>query len=87
MYRFYGDLFELETRSLAKAPDLSIDPVKLAAYAKSKKPACSFFQSLQSHIPDAVPSKVQSLIELLPDTLIVVDEAYMEFSPMNLFWI
>ena len=25
--------------------------------------------------------KVQSLIELLPDTLIVVDEAYMEFSP------
>ena len=44
MYRFYGDIFELETRSWQKAPDLSIDPVKLAAYAKEQKAGMLIFR-------------------------------------------
>lgn len=82
MYRFYGDLFELETRSWQKAPDLSIDPVKLAAYAKEQKAGMLIFSNPCNPTSLTLSrQKVQSLIELLPDTLIVVDEAYMEFSP------
>ena len=82
MYRFYGDIFELETRSWQKAPDLSIDPVKLAAYAKEQKAGMLIFSNPCNPTSLTLSrQKVQSLIELLPDTLIVVDEAYMEFSP------
>ena len=81
MYRFYGSLYELENRPWQKPEDLVIDPAALAAYAKSQNAGALIFSNPCNPTSLTLPKKqVQALIEALPDTLVIVDEAYMEFS-------
>ena len=82
MYRFYGSLFELENHPWPKAPDLSIDPAALAAFAKEKQAGALIFSNPCNPTSLTLPrQEVQRILQALPDTLVVVDEAYMEFSP------
>ncbi len=82
MYRFYGSLFELENHPWQKAPDLSIDPAALAAFAKEKQAGALIFSNPCNPTSLTLPrQEVQRILQALPDTLVVVDEAYMEFSP------
>ena len=82
MYRFYGSLFELENHPWPKAPDLSIDPAALAAFAKEKQAGALIFSNPCNPTSLTLPrQEVQRTLQALPDTLVVVDEAYMEFSP------
>ncbi|MDD3192884.1 MAG: histidinol-phosphate transaminase [Oscillospiraceae bacterium] len=81
MYRFYGDIFELENRVWQKPADLAINPAALTAYAKAQKAEALIFSNPCNPTSLTLPrDQVRAIIEALPETLVVVDEAYMEFS-------
>lgn len=81
MYRFYGDIYELENIVWQKPSDLCLDPQALGDFVAEKKGDMLLFSNPCNPTSLVLEKeKVEALVASLPQPLVVVDEAYMEFS-------
>lgn len=83
MYRFYGDLQELSIVAVQKGQDLTIDTQEIVDTAKQVNARAIIFSN-----PCNPTSLVMSAQEVLSiagqvDALVIVDEAYMDFSDQS----
>ena len=81
MYRFYGSLYGLKPLSWQKPPDLTIDPAALVDFCRAAQANALIFSNPCNPTSLTLSRDgVRFIVESLPQTLVVVDEAYMEFS-------
>jgi histidinol-phosphate aminotransferase len=80
MYSFYAKLYELEVREVAKADNFEIIDLEVIDYIKANDIDCLFFSNPCNPTSVGLDSAdVRGILTACPDTLIVVDEAYMDF--------
>jgi histidinol-phosphate aminotransferase len=80
MYYFYPNISELDVKKIAKTDELNISVVKTNVAIKANLLKSLMFSNPCNPTGLAIGrSEVVRLIENNPDTLVVVDEAYMEF--------
>ena len=80
MYEIYARLYEVEPYVYQKGEDLTIDVEDVIAKAKAKNVQMLMFSNPCNPTSIGLDKQdVIRLIEALPDTLVVVDEAYMDF--------
>ena len=81
MYRFYGDLYELAVRGWQKGEDLTIDADSLIAFCKKEGGHALLFSNPCNPTGQLLHRDgIIRILTALPETLVIVDEAYMEFS-------
>ncbi|MCL1881869.1 MAG: aminotransferase class I/II-fold pyridoxal phosphate-dependent enzyme [Oscillospiraceae bacterium] len=80
MYGFYSKLHELNVIEMQKEADFSITPEKVIAFIKASGVRCLFFSNPCNPTSLGLEKwKVLDIIAECPDTLMVLDEAYMDF--------
>lgn len=80
MYRIYGQMAGLEVEVYAKDNDLLLDAEQFIAYAQAKQVDMVIFSNPCNPTSQLTPrADVLKIVETL-DCLVVVDEAYMDFS-------
>ncbi len=80
MYRFYGSLSECESVVLNKGENFDIDVDKTIEVCKNSNVKLLIFSNPCNPTSLGLTSlEVCKIIDNLPDTLVVVDEAYMDF--------
>ena len=80
MYGFYAQLYELNVRTYQKESDLTISPDKLISFCKQNNARGLVFSNPCN--PSSIGlcrDDVRKIIASLPDTLVILDEAYMDF--------
>ncbi|MCL1832461.1 MAG: histidinol-phosphate aminotransferase family protein [Oscillospiraceae bacterium] len=80
MYSFYAELYELQVHELPKGDDFIVNAGKVVAYIKENDIDCLMFSNPCN--PTSLGLEMSGVLHILrscPDTLIVVDEAYMDF--------
>ena len=83
MYRLYAQLYELQTPVLEKGADLQLDVDGLIAFAKQHQAKAILFSNPCNPTGQvASAEQVERLVQSV-DCLVVVDEAYMEFSDQS----
>lgn len=84
MYRFYGDVFGIKTNVFNKESDLTIDADKLIEYVNQAKPAGIIFSNPCN--PTSLVLDRESIVKIISnvDCLVVIDEAYMDFSDQSI---
>ena len=85
MYGFYAQLYELNVETYQKNADLTIDADKLIAFCKEKNARGLIFSNPCN--PTSVGldrDSVRKIITSLEDTLVILDEAYMDFWDQSL---
>lgn len=84
MYGFYCETYEKEHITLAKKDDLTIDVDSLICEINKIKPAAFIFSNPCS--PTSIVLPKEDVVKLVKEaeTLVVLDEAYMEFSNQSL---
>ncbi|MEG1583910.1 MAG: aminotransferase class I/II-fold pyridoxal phosphate-dependent enzyme [Anaerovorax sp.] len=84
MYGFYGETYERKTIEIEKREDLSIDVDQLIAELKEADPQVFIFSNPCS--PTSLCLKKEEVDRIIKSTsaLVVLDEAYMEFSDQSL---
>lgn len=81
MYRFYGSVFHAKVTEFPKQDDLTIDVDGLIRYAQESSARGLIFSNPCN--PTSIclgREQVLKLVRSLPDCLVVVDEAYMDFA-------
>lgn len=80
MYRFYGNVFGIQTQVFEKKSDLTIDVDELIAYINENKIAGLIFSNPCN--PTSLCLDRESVLKLVSsvNALVVVDEAYMDFA-------
>ncbi|MFA9381890.1 MAG: histidinol-phosphate transaminase, partial [Acetanaerobacterium sp.] len=80
MYRFYGELQELRVVTMQKGNDLAVSAEEILAAAKKADAAAIIFSNPCN--PTSLVMSVQEVLSLASqtDALVIVDEAYMDFS-------
>ena len=86
MYRFYADLFELETVVLQKQePELEVNPQQIIDTAKNSNiKAFVFSNPCNPTSLGLCADTVRGIIKALENCLIILDEAYMDFWDQSL---
>ncbi|MDR1565044.1 MAG: aminotransferase class I/II-fold pyridoxal phosphate-dependent enzyme [Oscillospiraceae bacterium] len=80
MYKFYGSLTEAQVLEFNKGEDLELDTAALIEYAQQEKPRMLIFSNPCNPTGRGLRrDEVRGIITALPETLIVLDEAYMDF--------
>lgn len=80
MYAFYGSIYENDCISLEKDESFNIDVDKAIAFAKEQNVNMVIFSNPCNPTGQGMShDKVEKIISSLENTLVVVDEAYMEF--------
>lgn len=80
MYRFYAELCEVSVITTMKSPDFSITADEIIGRAQAEKPDILIFSNPCNPAGQGLcRGEVMRVINSLPETLVVVDEAYMEF--------
>lgn len=81
MYRFYGEVFHAKTTVFPKKDDLTIDVPGLIDYLQRSKARGLIFSNPCNPTSICLGRKqVLRLVKAVPDCLVVVDEAYMDFA-------
>jgi len=81
MYRFYGDLYGVRTSIFPKREDLTVDTAALAEYINRVGVRGLIFSNPCNPTSLCMDRReVLALVEAVPDCLVVVDEAYMDFA-------
>lgn len=87
MYQFYSQLYEVNCETYQKNDDLTINPDGLIDFCRQKKAKALIFSNPCNPTSLGLDRKsVLKIVSSLPDTLIIADEAYMDFwdqSVMN----
>ena len=85
MYRFYADLAELGACQEEKDADYLIAPEEIIAAVRRENPQMLIFSNPCNPAGHGLTrEQVRQVVEALPDTLIVLDEAYMDFWDQSL---
>ncbi|MEG1427753.1 MAG: aminotransferase class I/II-fold pyridoxal phosphate-dependent enzyme, partial [Oscillospiraceae bacterium] len=85
MYDFYGALSEGEKLTISKNPDFTISPEQVILACNSEKVRLLIFSNPCNPTSlGLVAEDVRRIIRGVPDTLVVVDEAYMDFWDQSL---
>lgn len=80
MYRFYAQLCEVSVLSHEKGPDFRVSPREILEQAAQKRPDVLIFSNPCNPAGQGFTrAQIRLLLKGLPDTLVVVDEAYMDF--------
>lgn len=80
MYDFYGHLYELNVKTYMKNDDLCIDADSLIAFCKENNADGLIFSNPCNPTGQGLEREsVLKIVRSLPDTLVIVDEAYMDF--------
>lgn len=80
MYEFYGQLYGINIKTYQKEEDLTINADKLISFCKENIAKGLIFSNPCN--PTSIglaKDEVMKIINSLPDTLIILDEAYMDF--------
>lgn len=80
MYEFYGQLYGINVKTYQKEEDLTINADKLISFCKENNAKGLIFSNPCN--PTSIglaKDEVMKIINALPDTLIILDEAYMDF--------
>lgn len=81
MYRFYGNVYGVQTPVYPKREDLTIDVEGLISYIRENRIRGLIFSNPCNPTSLCLPrEQVLELVRSLPDCLVVVDEAYMDFA-------
>ena len=81
MYRFYGDLYELQVAGWQKGDDLTIDPDALIDFCRAQTADALLFSNPCNPTGQVLSREmIRTILTSLPQTLVMVDEAYMEFA-------
>ena len=81
MYHFYGSVYGVKTSIFPKNPDLTVDTVSLAEYINRSGSRGLIFSNPCNPTSLCMERRqVLRLVEQVPDCLVVVDEAYMDFA-------
>ncbi len=85
MYGFYAQLYETKVETYQKEEDLSIDPDKLISFCREKKANGLVFSNPCNPTSLGLDrDSVRKIITSLSDTLVILDEAYMDFWDQSL---
>ncbi|MCR5599897.1 MAG: histidinol-phosphate aminotransferase family protein [Ruminococcus sp.] len=85
MYEFYAQLYEVNVATYQKEADLSIDPDKLIAFCKENGAKGLIFSNPCNPTSLGLDKdSVRKIITSLSDTLVILDEAYMDFWDQSL---
>lgn len=85
MYEFYAQLYEVNVATYQKESDLSIDPDKLIAFCKESGAKGLIFSNPCNPTSLGLDrDAVRKIITSLEDTLVILDEAYMDFWDQSL---
>lgn len=85
MYEFYAQLYEVNVATYQKESDLSIDPDKLIAFCKENGAKGLIFSNPCNPTSLGLDrDAVRKIITSLEDTLVILDEAYMDFWDQSL---
>lgn len=80
MYDFYGHLYELSVKTYKKSEDLTIDADKLISFCKENNADGLIFSNPCNPTGQGLDrDTILKIVSSLPDTLVIVDEAYMDF--------
>lgn len=80
MYRFYAQLCEVSVLSHEKAHDFRVTPQKILEKAARQRPDVLIFSNPCNPAGQGFTrEEIRLLLKNLPETLVVVDEAYMDF--------
>lgn len=80
MYRFYGDLSECRNVTIPKNADYTVDCQRVIDVCTKEHAKLLIFSNPCNPTSLGITAdEVRSIISALPDTLVVVDEAYMDF--------
>ncbi|WMJ23633.1 histidinol-phosphate transaminase [Paludicola sp. MB14-C6] len=84
MYRFYGNVFGIKTEVFSKKTDLTIDVDALISYINEHHIAGLIFSNPCN--PTSLSLNREAVIKLVSsvNALVVVDEAYMDFSDQSI---
>ncbi len=84
MYRFYGDVFGIQTEIFPKQSDLTIDVDGLIRYINENKIAGLVFSNPCN--PTSLMLSREDVLKLVTsvNALVVVDEAYMDFADQSI---
>ena len=81
MYRFYGSVYGVKTSIFPKRDDLTVDVDALAEYINRSGAKGLIFSNPCNPTSLCLDRRqVLRLIESVPDCLVIVDEAYMDFA-------
>lgn len=81
MYKQYGDIYDVKTTVIPKKDDFSIDVDKIIDYALISKAKGLIFSNPCNPTSICLDKRqVMRLVNELSDCLVIVDEAYMDFS-------
>jgi histidinol-phosphate aminotransferase len=85
MYGFYAQLYELKVATYQKEADLTISPEKLIEFCRSSNAKGLIFSNPCNPTSLGLDrASVRKIIEGLPDCLVILDEAYMDFWDQSL---
>ena len=85
MYGFYAQLYELNVETYQKNADLTIDADALIAFCKEKNARGLIFSNPCNPTSLGLDREsVRKIITSLEDTLVILDEAYMDFWDQSL---
>ena len=85
MYGFYAQLYELNVATYQKEADLTINADKLIAFCKEKNARGLIFSNPCNPTSLGLDrDSVRKIITSLEDTLVILDEAYMDFWDQSL---
>ncbi len=80
MYRLYGEIYEISVLSAEKETDFTVSPEKVIEFCKAEKPAAVIFSNPCNPTGQGfTKGEILHMVESLPDTLLIIDEAYMDF--------
>ncbi len=80
MYRFYGDIYEVQTISAWKNDSYEVDVNSIIEMAQEEKPGVLIFSNPCNPVGTGILKEdILLLIQSLPEILVIIDEAYMEF--------
>ncbi len=80
MYDFYGHLYELNVKTYQKNEDLTIDADKLISFCKENNADGLIFSNPCNPTGQGLDrDTIFKIVRSLSDTLVIVDEAYMDF--------
>ena len=87
MYQFYGEIYEKKGIAVSKNEDLSLTAEKAIQAIKDEQPDIVVFSNPCS--PTSLVMKREEILEIVSSTssLVVIDEAYMEFSDQSIMGI
>jgi len=80
MYEFYANLAELEVVRFQKKGDFKIETAELIAFAQQEKVRGLIFSNPCNPTSQGIRKlPMRMIVSGLPDTLVILDEAYMDF--------